>query len=107
MRKIVIGFIIGFILALAVNIYAYRISSPPKLKTNDLPSIIQLNNWLEEIWELTKGKYSMNIATVNPDGNTSGNVGDMLLLNVTGTYYLEVNINGGTKWYGVQLTDTP
>lgn len=49
----------------------------------------------------------LEIVTSNPDGSRKGTAGDIVLLNNSGTFYLEVNTDGGTTWRGVLLSDTP
>lgn len=94
--KIIIGFIIGLLIALAVNVFAYRTTSPPKLKIDDPSSIIQLNDWLEDIWELTKGRYSVNVITTAPTGTASE--GDMKAYYSGVTRRLYIYINGAWRY---------
>jgi len=79
---------------------------PDKITQVNEQSIARLNTILEEMWDLTNGRYQLNIITSNPDGSIRGNTGDMLLLNNSGTYYLEINV-GGTVWRGTAITDLP
>lgn len=101
-------FIIILILAIVGNVYAYRTARPIKFTDLTKPDqISQLNDIITELWNISNGRWNMNIVTVNPDGNTKGDVGDMLLYNSSGTYYLEINTTGAKIWRGVVLTDTP
>ena len=106
MKKIIL--IILAILLIPVGLYAYRTSRPIKFTDLTKPDqITQLNEIITELWNISNGKWNMNIVTVNPDGTTKGDVGDMLLYNSSGTYYLEINTTGSTIWRGVALTNTP
>ena len=84
----------------------FRAPKPPNFTKIDETNIAQLNDVLEDYWNILNGRYTLNIVTANPDGSSRGNVGDMVLFNNSGTYYLEVNV-GGTVWKGVLLQDTP
>lgn len=95
----------GFVLCgLAV---AYRAPKPAKITKFDEAALTQLNIDLENLWNLSNGRYSLNYVTSNPDGNLKGDVGDMILFNNGGIFYLEINTTGAKVWRGVQLTDTP
>jgi len=89
------------------NAYATRIASPPIILEWDENTRIALNEYLNVLWEITNGRYTLDIVTTNPDGSATGEVGDMLLFNNSGTYYLEINVDGSTTWRGVALSDTP
>ncbi len=106
MKKILFGLIIGLILSSSIS-YAYRIGKPLRITDFDQKGIVVINENFERIWDLTNGRYSLNISTTNPDGNTKGDVGDILLYNNSGTYYLAINTTGAKVWRSVLLTDTP
>ena len=61
----------------------------------------------EEIRNIYELRNRLEVVTTNPDGSRSGIKGDMLLLDDSGTYYLEVNTDSGTTWRGEALSDTP
>ena len=108
MRRFVAGVVLGLMLGTVITAYPFRTGAPPTFTDfENFSQVMQLNRYLSDIWEITNGKYTMNIKTTNPDGSDSGNVGDMVLFNNGGTYYLEVNVDGSTTWRGVLLTDTP
>jgi len=61
MRKILIMILF---LSLAFNVYAYRISRPPIFSlpwTED--QINQLNDTVENFWNLTNGEFNLDIQT--------------------------------------------
>lgn len=95
--KILLTIILLFI---TINSYAGQIPAPPPLPGE---TVVE-QDYFQKIYENMN-----NIATVttNPDGTTKGKKGDMLLLYTGGFYYLEINVDGNTTWFGEQLTDTP
>lgn len=106
MKRFILGFIAGSFLVSGIS-YAYRIPRPQRITDFDQNGLVILNETLERLWDVVNGRYSLDIVTVNPDGNTKGDVGDMLLFNNSGTYYLEINTTGAKVWRGTALTDTP
>ena len=106
MKKFITGIIIGLMFTCGVS-YGYRIGKPVPINEINANTLIELNHTIEKLWNITNGKYSLNIVTTNPDGNSNGDTGDMLLFNNSGTYYLAVNTTGAKVWRSVQLTDTP
>lgn len=86
--------------------YAYRIPKPQRITEFNHSGLVILNESLEQLWDVTNGRISINLTTVNPDGVVKGNAGDMVLLNDSGTYYLEI-CAGGTVWLGEALSNTP
>lgn len=105
-NKLIIVIITTILLFTGVS-YALRISKPKTITKLDDSAITILNEALEQIWNVTNGRYNLNITTTNPDGNVIGNVGDMILLNSSGTYYLEINTTGAKVWRGILLQDLP
>ena len=106
MRKLIASLIIiGSICSVISIAYCYRISKPARITAFDDNNLVTVNQNFERLWDITNGRYSLNIVTTNPDGSR-GDVGDMVLLNSTGTYYLEI-CTGTNTWRGVVLTDTP
>ena len=105
MKRFITGLIIG--LCLTGISYGYRISKPQRITDFDQRGLVVVNENFERLWDVTNGRYQLDITTTNPDGNTNGDVGDVIMLNNSGTYYLEVNTTGAKIWRGIQLTDTP
>lgn len=105
MKRFICGIILGSLLATGIS-YAYRAPKPQRITGFDQNGLVILNETLEQLWDVTNGRISINTTTTNPDGSLTGNGGDMVLYNNAGTYYLEICI-GGTVWLGEQLTDTP
>ena len=106
MKKLIIGFILGNLLATGVS-FAYRIPKPQRITDFDQNGLVILNETLEQLYDLTNGRFSLNITTTNPDGNRKGDVGEIILFNNSGDYYLAINTTGSTVWRSTALTDTP
>ena len=87
--------------------YAYRITKPLPITDYNERGMVIINDNFERIWNITNGRFNLNITTTNPDGVVDGEVGDMILYNDAGTHYLEINVDGEKMWRGVNLTDTP
>jgi len=104
MKKILLVLTIMF---LTQPCFAYRVSKPLAITDYNARGLVIINENFERIWDVTNGRYNLNIMTTNPDGSVDGDVGDMILLYIGGNYYLEINVDGGTIWRGVQLTNTP
>jgi len=49
----------------------------------------------------------LEVVTVNPDGNRTGQKGEAVLLITGGNFYVEVNVDSSTTWRGFILSDTP
>lgn len=106
MKKIIIGFIFGSLLVSGIS-YAYRIPKPQRITAFDENNLVVINEVLENLWNLSNGRFSLDIVTSNPDGSRRGDIGDVLLFNNSGTYYLEINVTGAKIWQGILLQDTP
>lgn len=102
MKKIICILII--LLFLSITSYGFRIGKPPRFtKLDDPVQITQLNNVLEDLWNITNGRYNINIVTTNPNGSFKGDVGNMLLLSTGGNFYHCENTDGSTSWGCTQL----
>lgn len=101
--------IIGLIIGILLNgiSYAYRFGKPAKITAFDNNALVVINDTFERLWDLSNGRFNLDIVTSNPDGSLNGNIGDMLLFNNSGTYYFEVNTTGAKVWRGTVLTDIP
>ena len=105
MKKFIIGLIVGLMISSVA--YGYRFGKPQRITDYDDRGLIILNEALEQLWDAVNGRYTLNVETTNPDGSLSGDKGDMVLYDAGATEYLEINVDGGTTWKGVQITDTP
>ena len=105
MRKIVLVLTI-ICMFLYTPLYAYRTTKPVKITDYDQSGLVAINNNFERLWDITNGRFNLNYTNVNPDGNVNGELGDMIIFNDSGTYYLEINV-GGKIWRGVLLQDLP
>ena len=86
---------------------AIRLPKPPTITTWNPSEIAQLNTYLESLWQLTNGRYTVDVTTTNP--NTSpgrpGTQGDLVFYNNGGSYKFCVNTSvttaaspTGTTW---------
>lgn len=87
----ILGVLLGVLLAIAVNVSAGLISSPPPL--GDLP--VALQHYLTEI---RNNLHVPAITTTAPNGSRSGRKGELVLYNNSGTYSLYCNTDGSTTW---------
>lgn len=106
MKKFISGLIVGLCIFSGIA-YGYRISKPQRITDFDQRGLVIVNENFERLWDITNGRYALDIVISNPDGSLKGDVGDMLLFNDSGTYYLEINTTGAKIWRGTALTDTP
>ena len=83
MWRILIGLCLGLLLSLPTA-SAIRLPKPPTITKWDEAAMTQVNNWLESIWQLSNGRYTMEVTTTNPDGSRPGTRGDTVLF-VSGT----------------------
>ena len=106
MPRLCLGLLLGLLLA-APSAMAVRLPKPPTINKWDESSIAQLNGWLESIWQLTNGRFTVDVTTTNP--NTApgrpGTQGDIVFFNSSGSYKLCVNTSAttaasptGTTW---------
>ena len=104
MKKILLVTVI--ILLIGSVVYAYRIPKPQRITDYDENGLVIINEVLEHLWDITNGRYTLNVTITNPDGTVNGTTGDIMLLSSGGNWYLEICV-GGNVWRGVQLQDTP
>ncbi len=87
------------LLSLGTICFATKIKAPPP------QTDAGLYNYL---LDLKENLHSIPLTTTNPDGATPGNVGDVLLFDAGGQFFLEICVvASGPTWQGVVLTDTP
>ena len=97
MKKFIFGFLIGSILFGVLNSYAYRMPKPTKITELNETSLVYLNEVLEQLWNITNGRFSLNISTTVPNGNLEGKAGDVIIYNNAGTLELWINDGTGNK----------
>ena len=83
MRKLLIGMLIGFMIA-APSALALRISNPPEFSDWNTNTFTQLNQLLLDLWNITNGRYTMDRVTADPDGSRPCSVGEQVFFD-TGT----------------------
>ena len=83
------------LLLLASAVDAFRMSRPPTLSYPiDEEQVDQLNSSLDDMFNLTNGKYNLDIVTTT---KTNASNGDIWILNDSGTYKLEFKAGGSVK----------
>ena len=95
MWRILIGLCLGFLLSLPTA-SAIRLPKPPTITQWDAAAMTQLNIWLEAIWQLSNGRFTIDVTTTNPNGNRDGTNGDIAFYNNAGSYKLCVNTTATT-----------
>lgn len=103
MKKILL--ILLFVFLFSTTVFAipvlqdlnYILSTPPK--TEDTKSLYNYLNTLYNRWNI------LQIATTEPNGNIDADVGQQIIYNNSGTYYLAVQTISphGTVWKGIVL----
>lgn len=80
-------FLVSASIFLATTVLAYRMSRPPTFSyPMDKEQINQLNASLEDIFNLTNGKFNLDIVTESKLGAKNG---DIWIFNDSGTYRLQ------------------
>jgi len=83
------------ILLIATTVFAFRIPRPPLLSHPlDQQQINQLNDSLENIWNLQNGEFNLDIVTTTKSGADEG---DFWIFNDGGTYKLEFFAGGSVR----------
>ena len=79
--------------------WGYRTGKPITLTDLTKPDqVTALNDTLNEFWNILNGRFNLDKVTSDPDGNTAGDIGDLLFFDDSGTYYICVNVDGVTDW---------
>lgn len=93
MKKLII-LILLFICSTA---YAYRIGKPIPIQEINPNTLIELNNTISEIWDITNGRMNFNVVTSVPTGTTATE-GDLRVYYSGSTYRLYFFVNGGWRY---------
>ena len=99
------GFLIAILLMSCAPVHALRSSQPPTITQIDSNTLAQLNQTLQDLWNITNGRYTPNAVTADPDGTLKGGKYDLLVYDPTGAgFNLCVNSDGNTTWMCVALS---
>ena len=101
MRNFLIGFFIGLSIMIPLSGYSFRAPKPPTFtKLDDSNQLTQLNNFLEQIWNITNGRITTEVRSTDP---TNIDNGDTWILESGSTHQFKWRAGGVT--YAV--TGTP
>jgi len=96
--RVVLAFIVGGLLGLSWEVSALRITQPQTIFEWNTNTFSQLNQTLQDMWNLSNGRYTLDVTLTDPDGSRAGDKGDMILYDNSGTGTLCVAMNDGTDW---------
>ena len=91
----IIGLIIGLVLGLGVSVYAYRAPKPAKITKFDESAVTQLNTDLENLWNLSNGRYINDIIISVPTKKSEE--GATQIYSSGGIYRIYIYLNGGWR----------
>lgn len=95
MRKLLLGILLGMALT-APSVFAFRMSKPPTFYKWDTNDFSQLNDVLLNLFNITNGRYNMDVVEVDPDGSRPCTVGEQVFFD-TGTDQVCVCASSTTK----------
>lgn len=101
MKRILLGILIGLGMA-AYPAYALRIQQPQPITEWTTNTFTILNTILSSLWDISNGRYEMDIVTTNPEGTRRGNAGEFVLYN-TDRDQICINTDSATTWYCVSF----
>ena len=96
MKKFIVGFILGSLISSSI-VFAYRMPKPTKFTKIDENTIVQLNEILEQLWDITNGRYTPEVVTTIPAGTASE--GDMRLYYSGSTRRIYFYLNGAWRYW--------
>ncbi len=100
--RFIIGFIIGSFLITGVS-YGYRIPKPQRITDFDQNGLVTLNEVLEQLWDLTNGRISLNSGSLVSTGTGTVKMGSVNNANNVG--WLKIERTDGTMVYVPYWTD--
>lgn len=96
-RGLLVGLLIGWGLSPSRG-WALRIARPPEFTEWTPNTFAQLNQTLLDLWNLTNGRYQLEIATSDPDGTRTGARGELVLYDPGAAEEFCVNVDGASDW---------
>ena len=75
---------------------SYRIAKPIPITEITPTTLVELNATLEKLWDITNGRYNLNVSSTIPTATTATE-GDVQAYYSGATYQLYVFINGGWR----------
>ena len=98
--------LLGLLIGLTFSADALRIVSPPTFSTWDSNAFAQLNDVLQQLWNVSNGRMQLDRVTADPDGvrPCAGGVGEQVFYD-TGTDQLCIcAVEATRKWNCVNLS---
>lgn len=77
MGRGLVGMLVGM-LVMSPWVDAFRVTSPPTITEWTPSTIAQLNTYLQALWQITNGRYTIDVTTTNPNGSRVGTRGDLV-----------------------------
>jgi hypothetical protein len=100
--KFIIGFLIGFLPATTFA-WAFRTPKPAKIVEINEASLAQLNNFIEELWNMTNGRYSPTSGATASTGTGTIKMGSANNANSAG--FIKFEKTDGTIVYVPYFSD--
>lgn len=94
MRKFILGLVLGLMFTTGVA-FGYRVAKPIPITEINPSTLIQLNQILEDFWNITNGRYVSD--TVSSVPTKESEEGDMKLYSSGGVYRIYIYLNDGWR----------
>lgn len=102
MKRFILGVIIGSLFTVSIS-YAYRIPKPQRITNFDHNGLVILNEVLEQLYDLTNGRVSLNSGSAASTGTGTVKMGSVNTANSAG--WLKIEKTDGTMVYIPYWTD--
>lgn len=83
------------VLLLTTICYAYRIPKPTRIDKFDDAALIVINDALNKLWDLSNGRFNLNVLTSAPSRATKE--GDIVVTNIGSVYKINIYVNGAWR----------
>lgn len=83
------------------NVYAFRMGKPIPIQEINKDSLVELNNTLEEIWNVLNGRYNLDVTSTSPTEDATE--GDMRTYFTGDIYRVYIFVNG--SWRSIDFND--
>jgi len=103
MGRVLLGMVLGLCLG-SMEAMALRLARPPTFTEWNTNTFTQLNDVLLQLWNVSNGRYTNDVVTVDPDGSRRGTKGEQVLYDPGASEELCVNVDNATDWDCAALT---